>query len=127
MISIEEYKNKLNRLGELNNKITISLGLEHYLSTFSANMLEIMKQFLKFADIFDGDDVFLKMLHETIDKEIEFLDFDPEIFNEKNIFKKRKKIKSLYAYNLENITNIQDEVNKISDYIDNKIQAKNFK
>lgn len=124
MIGLEEYSTKLNKLGELNTRITKSLGLEHYLSTFSANMLEIMKQFLKFVEVFDNDEKFLSMLNETIDKEIEFLDFDPEVFNEKSIFKKRKKLKTLYAYNLANITSIQEEVDKINDYIDKKIQAK---
>ena len=124
MIGLEEYNTKLNKLGELNTSITKSLGLEHYLSTFSANMLEIMKQFLKFVEVFDNDEKFLSMLNETIDKEIEFLDFDPEVFNEKSIFKKRKKLKTLYAYNLANITSIQEEVDKINDYIDNKIQTK---
>ena len=124
MMNLEDYTNKLNRLGELNNRITISLGLEHYLSTFSANMLEIMKQYLKFVEVFNNDEVFFNMLNNTIDKEIEFLDFDPEVFNEKSIFKKRRKLKALYAYNLANITSIQEEVDKINDYIDEKIQAK---
>ena len=49
MITLEEYNNKLNKLGELNNRITISLGLEHYLSSFSANISAYEVLVLRFS------------------------------------------------------------------------------
>ena len=121
---IDEYKKKLENLASLNNRIIQELGNEHYLSMFSSNMLRIMKQYLKFIDLLGYSEEFLIMLNDTIDKEIEFLDFDPQIFRERNIFKKRKKLKSLYAYNLSNISKIQEDVDKINNYIDEIVNRK---
>ena len=121
---IDEYKKKLENLASLNNRIIQELGNEHYLSMFSSNMLRTMKQYLKFIDLLGYSEEFLIMLNDTIDKEIEFLDFDPQIFRERNIFKKRKKLKSLYAYNLSNISKIQEDVDKINNYIDEIVNRK---
>ena len=122
--SINEYKENLEKLATINNKIIQELGKEHYLSTFSTNMLGIMKQYLQFIDLLGDNEEFIEMINETIKKEIEFLDFDPEVFKEKNIFKKRKKLKALYAYNLENITSIQEDVDKVNDFLDREINSK---
>ena len=123
MMELDDYKNKLEQLALLNNRITKELGLEHYLSTFSSNMLRIMKQYSQFVEILKSDELVI-MLNDLIDKEIKFLDFDPSVFKEKSIFKKRKKLKSLYAYNISSISSIQEDVDKVNDYIDNVIKGK---
>ena len=118
------YKENINVVAMINNELAKKLGIEHYLTDFSSNLIRALNQYEKFVFVIDDKLSFVKIILKFSENVIDFFNMTPpELIQSKNIFKKRKILKKNYEANMTKINELMNSMNEINEFIDSKIDS----
>lgn len=118
------YKENINVVAMINNELAKKLGIEHYLTDFSSNLIRALNQYEKFVFVIDDKLSFVKIILKFSENVIDFFNMTPpELIQSKNIFKKRKILKKNYEANMTKINELMNSMNEINEFIDSKINS----
>ena len=116
------YKENINVVATINNELAKKLGIEHYLTDFSSNLIRALNQYEKFVFIIDNKLEFVKIILKFSEKVIDFFNMTPpELIQSKNIFKKKRILKKNYESNMSKVNDLMASMNEINEFIDSKI------
>lgn len=116
------YKENINVVATINNELAKKLGIEHYLTDFSSNLIRALNQYEKFVFIIDDKLEFVKIILKFSEKVIDFFNMTPpELIQSKNIFKKKRILKKNYESNMSKVNDLMSSMNEINEFIDSKI------
>ena len=116
------YKENINVVATINNELAKKLGIEHYLTDFSSNLIRALNQYEKFVFIIDDKLEFVKIILKFSEKVIDFFNMTPpELIQSKNIFKKKRILKKNYESNMSKVNDLMASMNEINEFIDSKI------
>lgn len=116
------YKENINVVATINNELAKKLGIEHYLTDFSSNLIRALNQYEKFVFIIDDKLEFVKIILKFSEKVIDFFNMTPpELIQSKNIFKKKRILKKNYESNMSKVNDLMASMNEINEFIDLKI------
>ena len=115
------YKENVNLVARINVELTKKLGLEHYLTEFSSNLIRALNQYERFVFLLNNKLEFVDSIIEFSEKCVDFFNMTPPELVEGSIFKKRKVLKKNYDENMAKINRLVESMNKINETIDKTI------
>jgi len=115
------YKENVNLVARINVELTKKLGLEHYLTEFSSNLIRALNQYERFVFLLNDKLDFVENIIEFSERCIDFFNMTPPELVEGSIFKKRRVMRKNYKSNMEKINTLVAAMNKINENIDNTI------
>jgi hypothetical protein len=115
------YKENVNLVARINVELTKKLGLEHYLTEFSSNLIRALNQYERFVFLLNNKLEFVESIIVFSDKCVDFFNMTPPELVEGSIFKKRKVLKKNYNENMAKINRLVESMNKINETIDKTI------
>ena len=121
-LKMVKYKENVNLVARINVELNKKLGLEHYLTDFSSNLIRALNQYEKFVFLLENKEEFVDTIIKFSENVIDFFNMTPpEVLLEKSLFKKRKILKKNYDNNMEKINKLVKSMNDINDLIDKNI------
>ena len=115
------YKENVNLVARINVELTKKLGLEHYLTDFSSNLIRALNQYERFVFLLNNKLEFVDVIIDFSEKCIDFFNMTPPELIEGSIFKKKRELKKKYDENMEKINKLIASMNKINEMIDKNI------
>ena len=115
------YKENVNLVARINVEFTKKLGLEHYLTEFSSNLIRALNQYERFVFLLNNKLEFVENIIEFSERCIDFFNMTPPELVEGSIFKKRRVMRKNYKSNMEKINTLVASMNKINENIDKTI------
>ena len=115
------YKENVNLVARINVEFTKKLGLEHYLTEFSSNLIRALNQYERFVFLLNNKLEFVENIIEFSERCIDFFNMTPPELVEGSIFKKRRVMIKNYKSNMEKINTLVASMNKINENIDKTI------
>ena len=115
------YKENVNLVARINVELTKKLGLEHYLTDFSSNLIRALNQYERFVFLLNNKLEFVDVIIDFSEKCIDFFNMTPPELIEGSIFKKKRALKKKYDENMEKINRLIASMNKINEMIDKNI------
>ncbi len=115
------YKENVNLVARINVELTKKLGLEHYLTEFSSNLIRALNQYERFVFLLNDKLDFVENIIEFSERCIDFFNMTPPELVEGSIFKKRRVMRKNYKSNMEKINTLVAAMNKINENIDSTI------
>ncbi len=115
------YKENVNLVARINVELTKKLGLEHYLTEFSSNLIRALNQYERFVFLLNNKLEFVENIITFSENCIDFFNMTPPELVEGSIFKKRRVLKKNYKTNMEKINKLVSAMNKINETIDKNI------
>ena len=115
------YKENVNLVARINVELTKKLGLEHYLTEFSSNLIRALNQYERFVFLLNNKLDFVDSIIEFSEKCVDFFNMTPPELVEGSIFKKRRVMKKNYNENMAKINKLVASMNKINETIDKTI------
>ena len=115
------YKENVNLVARINVELTKKLGLEHYLTEFSSNLIRALNQYERFVLLLNNKLEFVENIIEFSERCIDFFNMTPPELVEGSIFKKRRVMRKNYKNNMEKINTLVSAMNKINENIDKTI------
>ena len=90
------YKENVNLVARINVELTKKLGLEHYLTEFSSNLIRALNQYERFVFLLNDKLDFVENIIEFSERCIDFFNMTPPELVEGSIFKKRRVMRKNY-------------------------------
>ena len=115
------YKENVNLVARINVELTKKLGLEHYLTEFSSNLIRALNQYERFVFLLNDKLDFVENIITFSERCIDFFNMTPPELVEGSIFKKRRVMRKNYKSNMEKINTLVAAMNKINENIDSTI------
>lgn len=115
------YKENVNLVARINVELTKKLGLEHYLTEFSSNLIRALNQYERFVFVLDNKLEFVDSIIEFSEKCVDFFNMTPPDLMNVSLFKKKRILKKNYNENMEKINRLVASMNKINEEIDKNI------
>ncbi len=115
------YKENVNLVARINVELTKKLGLEHYLTDFSSNLISALNQYERFVFLLNNKLEFVDCIVDFSEKCVDFFNMTPPELVEGSIFKKRRVLKKNYNENMAKINRLVASMNKINETIDKTI------
>ena len=115
------YKENVNLVARINVELTKKLGLEHYLTDFSSNLISALNQYERFVFLLNNKLEFVDCIVDFSEKCVDFFNMTPPELVEGSIFKKRRVLKKNYNENMNKINRLVAAMNKINETIDKTI------
>lgn len=115
------YKENVNLVAKINVELTKKLGLEHYLTEFSSNLIRALNQYERFVFVLDNKLEFVDAIIEFSEKCVDFFNMTPPDLMNVSLFKKRRILKKNYNENMAKINKLVASMNKINESIDKNI------
>ena len=115
------YKENVNLVAKINVELTKKLGLEHYLTEFSSNLIRALNQFGRFVFVLDNKLEFVDAIIDFSEKCVDFFNMTPPDLMNVSLFKKRRILKKNYNENMAKINKLVASMNKINESIDKNI------
>ena len=109
------YKENVNLVARINVELTKKLGLEHYLTEFSSNLIRALNQYERFVFLLNNKLDFVDSIIEFSEKCVDFFNMTPPELVEGSIFKKRRVLKKNYDENMAKINRLVESMNKINE------------
>lgn len=97
-----EYEENVNLVAKINTELCKQFGLEHYLTDFSANLVNALNQYKRFVPLMNNKEVFVKTIIAFSNDCIEFF--------QKNVGKEPKAT-------IKKMNNLIRDLNKINEFI----------
>ncbi len=115
------YKENVNLVAKINVELTKKLGLEHYLTEFSSNLIRALNQYERFVFVLDNKLEFVDAIIDFSEKCVDFFNMTPPDLMNVSLFKKRRILKKNYNENMAKINKLVASMNKINESIDKNI------
>lgn len=115
------YKENVNLVARINVELTKKLGLEHYLTEFSSNLIRALNQYERFVFVLDNKLEFVDSIIDFSEKCVDFFNMTPPDLMNVSLFKKKRILKKNYNENMEKINRLVASMNKINEEIDKNI------
>lgn len=118
-----EYKENINVVAKINTEYTQKVGKEHYMAELSNTLVNALIQFEKFIPVIEDKNYYIQELLLFSKMAIDVFKIVPkELIPTKSIFKKRRILKKSYEQNKENINKVLNQMDKISQIIDENMK-----